>query len=437
MRISVFGLGYVGAVSASCLARYGHNVIGVDVNPAKVRQLNAGQAPLVEPGLPELVRTAVAAGQLRATTNPDEAVAHSDLSMICVGTPTRSNGEPDLRHLADVSRQIGSAIRRKKTSHTVVVRSTVLPGTTRKLVLPLLEQSSGKAAGTDFLVAHNPEFLREGSAIRDFQHPSRTVIGAEEKQAAASVAEIYRDIDAPIVATSLETSEMVKFVDNVWHALKVCFGNEVGTLCKASGVDSHAVMDIFCKDTKLNISAAYLRPGFAFGGSCLPKDTRAMMQAARAHALELPVISSILPSNRLQVERAVETVVRAGRRRLAILGLCFKVGTDDLRESPQVEVAERLIGKGFNVKVYDPALNLAALTGANRDYILNVLPHLNELLVGSLEEALQDTELVIVGNNAPEFSGLPELLNKDQTVLDLAGISGRVGLGEGYEGINW
>jgi GDP-mannose 6-dehydrogenase len=412
-------------------------VIGVDVNAKKVDQLNSGQAPLVEPGLPALVDAAVGAKRLRATTDPDEAVLQSDLSIICVGTPTGSGGEPDLRHLADVSRQIGASIRRKGDGHTVVVRSTVLPGTTRKLVLPLLEESSGKSAGTGFLLAHNPEFLREGTAIRDFERPSRTVIGVREEAAAARVAELYRNVDAPVIATSFETSEMAKFTDNVWHALKVCFGNEVGAMCKALGVDSHAVMDIFCRDTKLNISAAYLRPGFAFGGSCLPKDTRAIMQTARAHALELPVISSIMASNRLQVERAVETVIETGCRRLALLGLCFKVGTDDLRESPQVELAERLIGKGFAVKVYDPVLNLAALTGANRDYILNVLPHLNELLVGTLEEALQGSELVVVGNNAPEFSKLAELLDKDQRVFDLAGIARIDGWGGSYEGINW
>lgn len=436
MRVSVFGLGYVGTVSAACLARYGHDVIGVDINASKVQQLNAGRAPLVEPGLSELVETAVANNRLSATTNPNEAVFRSDISIICVGTPTRKNGDPDLRHVTEVCGQIGSAIGRKPPGHVVVVRSTVLPGTTKATVLPLLEASAGKRACEHFAVAHNPEFLREGSAIRDFEKPSRTVIGALDDATAARVAELYEDIDAPLVITSPETSEMLKFVDNVWHALKVCFGNEIGNVCKAAGVDSRAVMDIFCQDTKLNISPAYLRPGFAFGGSCLPKDTRAMLHKARELSLELPLLSSILPSNRAQIERALDTIVRAGRRRIAMLGLCFKAGTDDLRESPQVELAERLIGKGFRVKVYDPALNLAGLTGANRDYILQVLPHLNELLVDTLDAALHDSDFVVVGNNAPEFANLPELIGTRQ-VLDLVGIANRCSMGSNYDGINW
>lgn len=437
MRVSVFGLGYVGAVSSACLAHHGHDVIGVDINPAKVQQLNAGQAPLVEPGLPELVDAAVAAGKLSATIDPDEAVFGSDLSIICVGTPTGANGEPDLRHVKEVSRQIGSAIGRKAPGHVVVVRSTVMPGTTRDIVLPCLEAGAGKLADRQFFVAHNPEFLREGSAIQDFEHPARTVIGAPDEATAAKVAQLYSKIDAPVITTSLETSEMVKFVDNVWHALKVCFGNEIGTVCKAAGLDSHAVMDIFCKDTKLNISPAYLRPGFAFGGSCLPKDTRAIVHKARALSLELPVISSIMASNRCQIERAIDMVLTTRKRKVAILGLCFKVGTDDLRESPQVELAERLIGKGIEIKVYDPTLNHAVLTGANRDYIQNVLPHLDELLVDTLEEAVEGCELVIVGNNAAEFSRLAELLGEDQRLLDLTGIAHRGQLGERYHGINW
>lgn len=437
VRVSIFGLGYVGAVSAACLARYGHHVIGVDINPSKVQQLNAGQAPLVEPGLAELVSDAVAANRLRATTSVDEAVHETELSIICVGTPTASNGEPDLRHVLEVSNQIGSAMAEKEPGHVVVVRSTVMPGTTRNLVLPNLEKACGRAAGEHFMVAHNPEFLREGSAIRDFERPARTVIGATDEETARFVAKLYADIDAPVISTSLETSEMAKFIDNVWHALKVCFGNEVGTLCKTAGVDSHAVMDIFCKDTKLNISPAYLRPGFAFGGSCLPKDTRAIAHKARTLSLDLPVISSILVSNRVQIERAIEKVIRSGRRRIAILGLCFKVGTDDLRESPQVELAERLIGKGFDVRVYDPILNLATLTGANREYIQNVLPHLNELLTDTLDAALESRELIIVGNNSDEYRDLAERVGTDQSIFDLAGIPGRSKFGERYDGINW
>lgn len=403
------------------------------MSSTKVQQLNAGRAPLVEPGLQELVDAVVSNGNLTATTNADEAVFHSDLSIICVGTPTGTNGEPDLRHVVDVSREIGAAVGRKGSEHTVVVRSTVMPGTTRDVVLPCLQAGAGRMVS----VAHNPEFLREGSAINDFNHPARTVIGASEDATGAKVAQLYSAIDAPLIIASLETSEMVKFVDNVWHALKVCFGNEVGTMCKAAGLDSHAIMDIFCKDTKLNLSSAYLRPGFAFGGSCLPKDTRAVVSNARKLAVDIPVISSIMASNRNQIERAVDAVLRTRKKRVAILGLCFKVGTDDLRESPQVELAERLIGKGIEIKVYDPTLNHAILMGANCDYIKNVLPHLDELLVDTLDEAVQGCDFVVVGNNAAEFSGLAALLDQDQHILDLAGIANRGELGERYHGINW
>jgi GDP-mannose 6-dehydrogenase len=415
----------------------GHDVIGVDVNPSKVQQLNAGVAPLVEPGLSKLVAEAVASGRLRATTSPDEAVHSSDLSVICVGTPTNRSGEPDMRHVREVAGQIGAAIAGKEAGHVVVVRSTVLPGTTKTLVTPRLEEASGRKAGQHFFVAHNPEFLREGSAIRDFEKPARTIIGAGEEETGRTVARLYGGVDAPVFVTSLETSEMVKFVDNVWHALKVCFGNEVGNICKASGVDSHAVMDLFCEDTKLNISPAYLRPGFAFGGSCLPKDTRAMLHKARELTLEVPLIKSIMPSNKEQIERAVEIVLRHKTRRVAMLGLSFKAGTDDLRESPQVELAERLIGKGIEIKVFDPALNLAALTGANRDYILNVLPHLNELLVEDIDTAIEDCGLVIVGNRSREFENLSAKVGKGQHVLDLAGFDLKPMLGERYDGINW
>ncbi|MGH6737153.1 MAG: nucleotide sugar dehydrogenase [Methyloceanibacter sp.] len=437
MRISVFGLGYVGAVSAACFARNGHEIVGVDTNASKVQSFNAGRAPVVEPGLDDLMAEGVGKGRIRATSSVNEAVNQSDVSIVCVGTPSRPNGSLNLDAVQAVSSQIGTSLKAKDSSHLVVLRSTVLPGTVRNIVLPALERSSGKRAGENFSVVHNPEFLRESSAIKDFDNPPVTVIGAREKAAGEHAAELYRGVDAPLVITSIETSEMVKYTANVWHALKVCFGNEIGNVCKAIGIDGHEVMDIFCRDTKLNISPAYLKPGFAFGGSCLPKDTRAIAHLAKSLDLDIPVISSILPSNAVQIERAAKRIMALGRRRVAVLGFSFKAGTDDLRESPQIELIERLIGKGYDLRLYDRSVNLAALTGANRDYIRHAIPHINSLMVESLEEAVAHGEVVVIGNNAAEFTDVPSRLGKDQILIDLVRISGTGKLGDRYDGINW
>ena len=437
MRISVFGLGYVGAVSAACFARNGHEIIGVDTNASKVQSFNAGRAPVVEPGLDELMVEGVRTGRIRATSSVQEAVNHTDVSMVCVGTPSRPNGSLNLDAVEAVSSQIGTSLADKDDSHLIVLRSTVLPGTVRDIVLPALERTSGKRAGKHFSVVHNPEFLRESTAIKDFDHPPVTVIGAGEEEAGRQAAKLYDAIDAPLVVTSVETSEMVKYSANIWHALKVCFGNEIGNVCKAVGIDGHEVMDLFCRDTKLNISPAYLKPGFAFGGSCLPKDTRAISYLAKSLDLDIPVITSIMKSNGVQIERAVQRIMALGRRRIAVLGFSFKAGTDDLRESPQIEVIERLIGKGYDLRLYDQSVNLAALTGANRDYIRNAIPHINSIMVESLDEALEHGEIVVVGNNAAEFADVPARLNQNQTLIDLVRIGGTEQLGDRYDGINW
>lgn len=437
MRVSVFGLGYVGAVSAACFARNGHEIIGVDTNLSKVQSFNASQAPVVESGLDELMADGVNSGTIRATSSVEDAIRNSEVSIVCVGTPSRANGSLNLDAVEAVSSQIGKAVADKEPGHLIVLRSTVLPGTVRGTVLPALERSSGRKAGEHFSIVHNPEFLREGSAIKDFDLPPMTVIGADEATAAAKTAQLYDGIEAPLISTSIETSEMVKYADNIWHALKVCFGNEIGNVCKAVGIDSHEVMEIFCRDTKLNISPTYLKPGFAFGGSCLPKDTRAIVHLARSLDLDLPVLGAILPSNEVQIERAAKRIMALKRRRIAVLGFSFKAGTDDLRESPQIELIERLIGKGYDLRLYDRSVNLAALTGANKYYIRNAIPHINSIMVDSIDEALAHGEVIVIGNNAAEFASVASRLDGRQILIDLAGFGGKDELGDRYDGINW
>ena len=437
MDIAIFGLGYVGAVSAACLSKEGHRVIGVDANAGKVELINQGKSPVVEKDVGEMIAEAVAAGTLRATTDSAAAIRDSELAIICVGTPSSPNGNLELGYVKRVCEEIGAALRDKKDFFAVVVRSTVLPGTLRSLVIPTLESASGKTVGSDLGAGFFPEFLRESSAIKDFDNPPVTVIGSNENGAGQRAAKLYDGIDAPLVITSIETSEMVKYAANVWHALKVCFGNEIGNVCKAVGIDGHEVMDLFCRDTKLNISPAYLKPGFAFGGSCLPKDTRAIAHLAKSLDLDIPIIASILPSNAVQIERAARHIMALGRRRVAVLGFSFKAGTDDLRESPQIELIERLIGKGYDLRLYDSSVNIAALTGANRDYIRNAIPHINSIMVDTLDEALGHGEVVVIGNNAAEFAKVPERLGKDQILIDLVRIGGTNHLGDRYDGINW
>jgi GDP-mannose 6-dehydrogenase len=432
MKISVYGLGYVGAVSAACLAADGHTVIGVDTNPVKVDMLNKGQAPVVEAGLGALIDEGVRTGRLRATTDCDAAVAGTDVGLVCVGTPSKNNGSLDITNLRRVAGDIGHAIRRCRSQITVVVRSTVLPGTTRDVLQPELERIAGRPVA----MAVYPEFLREGTAIRDYQEPSKVVVGATDDATRDLVTAFAARPGVPLVVTDLELAEMTKYVDNSWHALKVTFANEIGSLAKAQGLDGQRVMDTMCADTKLNLSRLYLRPGFAFGGSCLPKDVRALRYHGRRLDLDLPLLNAILPSNAQQLDRALQLVLD-GPRQVGVLGLAFKAGTDDLRESPVVEVVERLIGKGYDVRIYDGNVNLAKLVGANRDYILEQIPHISDLMVSSIDEVVDHARTLVIGNDDPAFRAVAERPRPGQRIVDLVHIIDRRSDGQGYDGLGW
>ncbi len=437
MRVSVLGLGYVGCVTAGCLAKTGHEVAGVDVNPTKVAILNAGKSPIVEAGVEELIAEMRAAGRLRATTDAAAAIGESEISLVCVGTPSNGNGSLDLANIRRVCTQIGTARQSKADDHTVVIRTTVLPGTVPGLVVPTLELHSGKKAGRGFGVCINPEFMREGTALQDFQEPTFTLIGVDDEEVAAKMRRLYTGIQAPILQTGIKTAEMVKYACNCFHALKVSFANEIGNLCKALGIDSHEVMELFCRDTKLNLSAAYLRPGFAFGGSCLPKDLRAITYRAKELDLEVPVLSSILLSNRLQIERAVEMVLHTRKKRVGVLGFSFKVGTDDLRESPMVTLIETLIGKGMQVAIYDRDVSLARLFGANKEYIEQEIPHISSLMRESIDEVLRSSEVLIIGNRGEAFRDIEAQLRGDQIVVDLVRLFDGRAMNGRYQGICW
>ena len=437
MRISVFGLGYVGSVSASCFARDGHSVVGVDPVSAKVELINSGQSPIIEEGIGDIIADAVSKGRLRATEDQDEAIENSEIAFVCVGTPSQANGNLDLTYIRRVCELIGRALKNKHTRHTVVIRSTILPGTMREIVIPVLEKYSGKTAGTDFGVCNNPEFLREGSAVKDFDCPPKTVIGQLDSISGDLVAMLYSNIQAPLIRTSFEIAEMVKYVDNCWHALKIGFANEIGNLCKASSIDSHEMMKIFCQDRKLNISSAYLSPGFAFGGSCLPKDLRALAYKAKMEDVPLPIINAILPSNELQIARGMQLIAATGQKKIGVLGFSFKAGTDDLRESPMIEVIERLIGKGFDLRIYDRNVNLASLVGGNRDFILNRIPHISRLMVNSIGEVLEHAETVVVGNKDSQFGEVLSSLHNGQRVVDFVRIIDEYRAKESYVGICW
>ncbi len=438
MNVSVFGLGYVGSVSAASFAADGHHVVGVDVNPDKVASLNEGRSPIVEKGLDDLIRDNAANGRLRATTDTAEAVAATDLSLICVGTPSRKNGSLDLTYLERVAEQIGAAIRDKAAYHVVVVRSTVLPGTTHEVVIPALERTSGKKYGTGFGVTVNPEFLREGTAIQDFRNPPLTLVGHNYKSDAEPTQALYSRVEAPLVTTTIRTAEMIKYASNTWHALKVTFANEIGNLCKRLAIDSHEVMDIFCRDEKLNLSSYYMKPGFAFGGSCLPKDVRALQYRAKEVDLDMPVIQAILGSNQLQVRHAIDEIVDTGKKRVGLLGFSFKAGTDDLRESPIVILAEALLGKGYQLCIYDKNVSIARLVGANKEYINTQIPHLSSLLCDSIEEVLDRSDVIVVGNAAPEFSDALTRTRPDHIILDLVRVKTPRGEIRGdYRGICW
>jgi len=437
MKISVLGLGYVGTVTAGCLAQQGHDVIGVDPEPRKVDLINAGQSPIIEKDIGKIIGQQVAAGRLLASIEAVDAVQRSDLVMVCVGTPSRGNGDIDLTYVRRVAEQIGAAMRSHPGAPAVVIRSTMLPGTMREVVIPALEAASGRKAGAEFGVCINPEFLREGSAVHDYFNPPKTVIGELNEASGNLLASLYAHLDAPLVRTDIETAEMVKYTDNVWHALKVGFANEIGNVCKGLGVDGHRVMDIFCKDTKLNLSPYYLKPGFAFGGSCLPKDLRALLYKAKMLDVTVPILAAILPSNEQQIERGVRAVVERGSKKVGVLGFSFKAGTDDLRESPVVELTERLLGKGFDLRIYDSNVNMARIHGANRDYILNRVPHISRLMVSSIGEVMSHADTIVIGNASPEFTDVPERLRDSQSIVDLVRINGARSVAGVYEGLCW
>lgn len=436
MKISIFGLGYVGAVSAACLARDGHEVVGVDPNATKVELINKGISPIIEKDIGEMIERAARSGALHATTSVRDAITATDISLICVGTPSQLNGNLDLSFVRRVCEDIGTALKGKDQFHVVVARSTMLPGSMRSLVIPTLEMTSEKKAGIDFGVCNNPEFLREGTAVYDYYNPPKTVIGETDVKAGDVLVGLYQKMNAPLIRTDVETAEMVKYTDNNWHALKVAFSNEIGNICKAVGIDGHKVMEIFCQDIKLNLSPYYMKPGFAFGGSCLPKDVRALTYKGRSLDLELPVLNAIMPSNQHQIQKAIEMIVSQNNKKIGILGFAFKAGTDDLRESPIVDVIEYLIGKGYELKLYDKNVSLAALTGANRDYIMNHIPHISKLMVDSMEEVRDFAETIVVGNGAVEFKDVPLNLKQNQVVIDLVRITEKMSNNQ-YQGICW
>jgi GDP-mannose 6-dehydrogenase len=437
--ISVFGLGYVGTVTAACFSHKGHNVIGVDLSPAKVEAMRVGHSPIVEPNVENLISQGHTAGRMHATADSEYATLNSNISFLCVGTPSLRNGKLDLGHIAPVCREIGQALKKKNGFHLVVLRSTVLPGTAETIVIPALEQSSGKKFGPDFGVCVNPEFMREGTAVTDFLEPALTVIGAADSNHSGLLREVYKWVPGRIFETSFRSAEMVKYVCNAWHAVKVSFANEVGTLAKELGVDAESVSDMFVADTKLNISPTYLKPGFAFGGSCLPKDVRALNYRAKELDLNLPLFQSILSSNNEHLDRAVEMVLETGKKNISILGLSFKAATDDLRESPQVQMVKRLLGEGRQIRIWDDNVSLGRLIGSNRQYIEEVIPHVGSLLSSSLSEVVKDAEVVVIATGGLDRDELHKCLRPDHLVIDLVNLErGKRPTTSGdYQGICW
>lgn len=437
MKISIFGLGYVGCVSAGCLARLGHDVIGVDVNPSKVELLDRGMSPIVERGLPELIAAMRKAGRLKAMTAHERAVEETEVSIICVGTPSSDDGSLDLSFVRRIASSIADSLKRIGRFHAVVLRSTVLPGTMEQEFIPALEAGSGKRAGIDFGAAYNPEFLREGNALSDFETPSYTVVAATDERTARMTRDIYHGIDAPVVTLGFRSAEMLKYVNNTFHGVKVAFANEIGSICKNAGIDSHEVMDLFCRDTKLNISPAYLKPGFAFGGSCLPKDLRAITDLARRLNLSTPLLSAVLESNQNHVQSALQLIDRTRKKRIGVLGLTFKAGTDDIRESPIVKVVEALVGRGMKVKVHDENIDIARMVGTNREYLERYIPYLPAIIKPTVREVVEDAEVIVVATGAQSHRAAIDLLRPDQILIDLVRIVPN-GLPSGrYMGICW
>jgi GDP-mannose 6-dehydrogenase len=437
MKISIFGLGYVGTVCGACLAREGHTIIGVDVDASKVAAINSGLSPVVEPELNSLIQKGAELQRFNATISAADAVHNSEISLVCVGTPSLANGSPNFTYLERVCKEIGLALRTKRTSHVVALRSTMLPGTTEDRLIPILEKHSGKRAGEEFGVCYNPEFLREGSSVHDFFKPPRIVIGENDERNGDLLLQLYKAVKAPIIRTSIRAAEMVKYTDNAFHALKITFANEVGNLCKKMEVDSYEVMSVFCQDIKLDLAPTYLKPGFAFGGSCLPKDLRALAYQAKMFDIESPLLNAILESNRVQMQLGIQKILALGRKRVGFLGMAFKPDTDDLRESPLVELIETLLGKGYSISIFDRNVSLSRLVGANRQFIDERIPHLSSLLVDRIEDLVDKAEVVVVGHNSPEFIPALQRMRQDQMIIDLARIGKLDGLAASYDGICW
>lgn len=438
MKISVFGLGYVGSVSAACLAKDGHQVIGVDVQKDKVDAINSGRSLVSEPGLAEMVAELSQQGRLRATTCSREAVHSSDMSLICVGTPSNDNGSLKLNYVEAVAREIGAALKDHSSYHVVCVRSTVLPGTTEDFVAPLLEEASGKVRGRDFGLCMNPEFLREGVAIADYREPSQIVMGEYDQRSGQTAMGMYEGIEATRVHSDIKTAESVKYVCNIFHALKVAFANEIGNICKAHDVDGQDVMRIFCNDRRLNISDKYLSPGFAFGGSCLPKDCRALIYRAKERDVETPLLRSIMESNQLQIERGIRLVEQAGKKRIGVLGLSFKASTDDVRESPVIPMVETLVGRGYEVSIYDPCVDPEEIFGANELFLRGALPHFAKLMRADPQQLIDDAEVVVITNGSSQFRSLVASADHHKIVVDLHGLAkNENGRNGNYQGICW
>ncbi len=438
MNIAIFGLGYVGAVSLACLARDGSNVIGVDVDETKRDLIKAGRSPVIEEGMQELLAEVVTGGRVRVSADVGPAIESADVSFVCVGTPSSSNGSQDLSAIRRVCEEIGTAIGEKGKRHVVVIRSTVQPGTLDKEVRPALERASGMRVGETIGLCFQPEFLREGSSIRDYDNPPFTVVGGDSDESIGTVRRLFNHLPCEFISTDIKTAEMLKYACNTWHALKVTFSNEIGRIAQALGLSSHNVMELVCKDTQLNISPAYMKPGFAFGGSCLPKDLKALLYIANRSDVDVPMLQGILPSNQLHIEHALDIVLRWGRKKIGMVGLSFKSGTDDLRESPMVTLAERLIGKGADLAIYDPEVNVSRLVGANRKYIEGTIPHIASVMVDRCEDLVHGSEIIIVGLRDKSLAELiANSAREDQVILDLVGMSGADRVRARYEGVCW
>ena len=438
MKISIFGLGYVGAVSLACLARDGHDVIGVDIDRSKLDLIEAGKTPVVEEGMVDLMKQVAASGRVSVTTDAALAVLDSDISLVCVGTPSAANGSQDQGAILRLAQEMGCALTQKSAPHIVVFRSTLVPGTVEDVLRPIVEKASGKKDGVDFHLCFQPEFLREGSSIRDYDQPPFTIVGANHAQAAEQLRALFGQLPCRFIETTVRSAEMMKYCCNNFHALKITFANETARLCDALGVDAFEVMDLVCQDTQLNISRAYLKPGFAFGGSCLPKDLRATSHLAKMHDVEIPMLGSILASNQAHLDLALRKVLESGKRRVGFVGLSFKAGTDDLRESPLVTLAEQLIGKGLQLSIYDPDVHLAQLLGANKNYIEQHLPHIGQLVRADIGAVIDESELIVVAlANADVMEALKQRVRADQQVIDLVRLTEPAAIAGTLDGLCW